>query len=163
MAAARTVVLALAAPLALLGASAPARAQSTILTVSGAPISFAAPTATDLSAGYLDAPAPVTFTVDLRTGSAKQQITTTVTLASATTTLGPGKPIGDLLWSYSAPGSWQPLGTTPATLGVPTPMLKNKVNDTWSGTVYFRMLLRWTDPPGSYSGTVELTLTVTTP
>ncbi|MEA2765734.1 MAG: hypothetical protein QOK07_2138, partial [Gemmatimonadaceae bacterium] len=38
-------------------------------------------------------------------------------------------------------------------------MAKGSANDPWSNTIFFRMLLNWTtDPPATYSGNYQLTL-----
>ena len=154
-----------AAMLATALAMAPARAhaQNTTLTVAGGPVAFPTPTSTDLNLGYVNAPAPLTFTVDATSGAASQQRTTTVYISGATATLGGTKPIGDLQYSVSSPGSWQSLTTTAVRIAGPTVVARNRMNDTWGGTVYFRMLVAWTDAPGTYSGTVVVTMTVSQP
>lgn len=142
----------------------PARAQTTLTLISGAAVGFPAPTGADYAGGALAATAGVTFEVSATSGAAAQR-TTTIAIRAASPTLGGyGKPVGDLEWSVGSPaGPWTPLTTSDITVEA-RPVRKNKLNDPWSDTIYFRVLLSWmNDPPGSYSGGLVITLTTTSP
>ena len=145
-------------------AGAPAvRAQGRIsITVTGGPVAFPTPTAADYDAGFIQASAPLVFTVDATGGPAVQR-TATVSITGTSATLGGAKPLADLQWRRADLGAWNPLGVG----GVAVeshPIVRNGLNDPWTNSVFFRMLLAWaTDPPGTYTTGVNLTLTVTTP
>jgi hypothetical protein len=147
---------------ALCAAGREARAQSTVLTVSSGVITFPAPTAADFATGWILYATPVSFTVNATGGSARVYRFATVSVRATAATLGGGKPTSDLEWSRLPAGPWQGLSTLPAAVDT-KPMQKNKVNDPWSGTIYFRMRLAWaTDTPRTYSTGLEYQLTVAT-
>ncbi|SRR6266567_1214221 len=149
--------------LALVGGAQRAHAQVTV-TLAGGPVSFAAPTGVDFATGSIAATAPVTFTVDQISGAANQQHTSYVYIHAASATLGGGKALGDLQWSSTNnPGVWTSITTTDVLIES-RPIKKNGINDTWTETVSFRMLLHWaTDAPATYGVGIVFTLTVTTP
>jgi hypothetical protein len=152
--------LSAAISLALILFASPLAAQKTILTVTGATITFNAPTAADYIAGYIDSPTGVTFTLNAQTGASR---TTTVSIRSTSANLGGGKVIGDLQWRRSDLAAWNSMTLTDAQVEQRI-QVRSGVNDPWANTVFFRMLLSWTaDAPATYSGNYQLTLSQTVP
>lgn len=157
----RRVVVALS--LGILAFAPAARAQGrTTIAVTGGPVAFPTPTAADYDAGFILATAPLVFTVDASGGPATQR-TATVAVSGTSATLGGAKPLSDLQWRRADLGAWN--GLTLGGLNVEAhPMVRNGLNDPWTNSVYFRMLLSWAaTPPGTYTTGITLTLTVTTP
>ena len=139
-----------------------ARAQNTVLTVTAGVITFPAPTGADFSTGWILAATPVSFTVNATSGSAKVDRIATLSVRATAATLGAGKPVSDLEWSRLPAGPWQAISTLPAAVDT-RPMQKNRLNDPWSGTIYFRLRLSWaTDAPATYSTGLEYQLSVAT-
>jgi hypothetical protein len=152
--------LSAAISLALILCASPLAAQKTILTLTGATITFNPPTAADYIAGYIDSPTGVTFTLNAQTGTSR---TTTVSIRSTSANLGGGKVIGDLQWRRSDLAAWNSMTLTDAQVEQRI-QVRNALNDPWSNTVFFRMLLSWTtDAPAAYSGNYQLTLSQTVP
>jgi hypothetical protein len=138
----------------------PLSAQKTTLAVSNGTVTFPAPTATDYINGFVDATTGVTFTINSASGP---QRTTTVSIRSTSANLGGGKVIGDLEWRRSDLATWNSVTLTDAQLE--QRVVVNKVlNDPWSNTIFFRMILHWTtDAPATYSGNYQITLSQTVP
>ena len=135
-------------------------AQKTILTVTGGTVTFPAPTAADFDAGYIDSPTGATFTVNAQTGASR---TTTVSISSTSATLGGGKVIGELQWRRSDLAVWNSMAVTDAQVEQRV-QVRNGLNDPWSNTIFFRMLLNWTtDPPATYTANYVITLSQTVP
>lgn len=153
-----TIVGAIGLALAL---AEPGAAQVDI-TLTGAPNVFPAPTVADYDAGVVSNPTGITFTINVSGGAAANR-TTIVSVRSSAASLGGGKPLSDLQWRRADLATWNTMTTTDATIES-RPVRKNNLNDPWSNTVFFRMLLSWTgDLPGTYSAGLVFTLTVTTP
>jgi hypothetical protein len=132
------------------------------LTLTGAPAVFPAPAVADYDNGAVNDPTGITFTVNITGGSGANR-TTIVSVRSSSASLGGGKPLSDLQWRRSDLAAWTALTNADATIES-RPVKKNGLNDPWSNTVFFRMLLSWTgDAPGTYSSGLIFTLTVTTP
>ena len=150
--------VALAIGLALVAS--PLAAQKTSLTVTGGTITFPSPTAADYIAGFINSTGGVTFTVNSQNGV---QRTTTITVRSTSADLGNGKMIGDLQWRRSDLATWNSITLTDAQ--VEQRIVINKVlNDPWSNTIFFRLVLNWTsDGPATYSANYQLTLSQTVP
>lgn len=150
--------------LTLAASAAPAAAQGnprTDLTLSGATITFPAPTATDYLAGFVNSTSGVTFTVDATNGN--QSHTTTVQIRSLSASLGGGKVLADLQWRRSDLVAWNTITLTDAQVEQRV-QVRNGLNDPWSNTIFFRMLLTWTtDAPGTYSANYQITLAQTVP
>ena len=156
------------------GAAPPASAQTAVLTLSGGPVSFAAPTGNDYAAGWIYNPgypgSGVTYTLDITKGAANTTVTTTVSVRAATATLGgPAgytKPIGDLQWARADQMAWTSL-TTANVVVESRQMQKNKLNDAWANTLLWRMRVGWlNDPPGTYTTGptgIVVTLSLTAP
>jgi hypothetical protein len=146
--------------LALALFASPLAAQKTILTLGGGTVTFAAPTAADYIAGYVDAATGVTFTLSAQTGASR---TTTVAIRSSSANLGGGKVIGDLQWRRSDLANWNSISLSDAQVEQRI-MVRNGSNDPWTNTIFFRMLLSWTtDAPATYSGNYVITLSQTVP
>src|SRR5688572_31158613 len=145
---------------ALVLCASPLAAQRTSLTLAGGTVTFAAPTAADYEAGYIDSPTGVTFTIDAQTGLAR---TTTISIRSASASLGSGKLIGDLQWRRSDLTTWNSMTLTDAQVEQRV-VVRNLSNDPWSNTIFFRTLLSWTsDGPATYSANYQITLSQTVP
>ena len=145
--------------LALMVAS-PLAAQKTILTLTGGAITFAAPTAADYIAGFINSGTGVAFNLAAQTGASR---TTTVSIRSLSATLGGGKVIGNLQWRRSDLATWNSITLTDAQVEQRV-QVRNGLNDPWGNTIFFRMILTWTtDAPATYSGTYQLTLSQTVP
>jgi hypothetical protein len=153
---------ALAAMLVVMRAGA-AGAQNTDFSLAGAPSIFPAPTAADLSAGWLMNPTGVGFTVAVGRGAATRRLATvTIQATSATMTATAGshaKPVGDLEWRRADLAAWVPLTTAPVEIESRL-MRKNTLEDPWGNTIFLRTRLSWTgDPPDTYTATLVITLT----
>jgi len=146
--------------LALALFASPLAAQKTMLALSNGTVTFPAPTATDYINGFVDAPTGVTFTINSTNGP---QRTTTVSIRSTSANLGGGKVIGDLQWRRSDLATWNSVTLTDAQLEQRVVVNKG-LNDPWSNTIFFRMILNWTtDPPATYSANYQITLSQTVP
>ncbi|HMG12163.1 MAG TPA: hypothetical protein VK571_03235 [Gemmatimonadaceae bacterium] len=146
--------------LALVLCASPLAAQKTSLSVAGGTITFPAPTAADYIAGFVNAPAGATFTINSVNGVPR---TTTVSLRSISASLGGGKVIGDLQWRRSDLATWNSITLTDTQIEQRVVVNKG-LNDPWSNTIFFRMVLDWTtDAPATYSGTYQITLSQTVP
>jgi hypothetical protein len=156
----RGVSASAAISLALVLCASPLAAQKTILSLTGGTITFNAPTAADYVAGYIDSPTGVTFTLNAQTGTSR---TTTISIRSLSASLGGGKGIGDLEWRRSDLAAWNSVTLADAQVEQRI-QVKGVLNDPWSNTIFFRMLLNWTtDAPATYSGTYQITLSQTVP
>ena len=149
-----------AVSLALVLFAFPLAAQKTNLTLTSGAVTFPAPTAADYINGYVDAPTGMTFTINSTNGL---QRTTTVSIRSISANLGGGKAIADLEWRRSDLATWNSITLTDSQ--VEQRIVINKgLNDPWSNTIFFRMVLNWTtDAPATYSGTYQITLSQTVP
>ena len=146
--------------LALVLCASPLAAQKTSLSVAGGTITFPAPTAADYIAGFVNAPAGATFTINSVNGVPR---TTTVSVRSISASLGGGKVIGDLQWRRSDLATWNSITLTDTQIEQRVVVNKG-LNDPWSNTIFFRMVLDWTtDAPATYSGTYQITLSQTVP
>jgi hypothetical protein len=146
--------------LALALLASPLAAQKTQLTVTGATITFPAPTAADYIAGFVNSSTGATFTINSQNGAAR---TTTISVRSTSASLGNGKLIGDLQWRRSDLASWNSITLTNAQIEQRVVVNKG-LNDPWSNTIFFRMLLNWTsDAPATYSANYVITLSQTVP
>jgi hypothetical protein len=138
----------------------PLAAQKTILTLAGGTITFPAPTAADYIAAYVYSASGVTFTATAQTGTSR---TTTISIRSTSASLGNGKVIGDLQWRRSDLATWNSITLTDA-LVEQRILVRRGLNDPWSNTIFFRMVLNWTtDAPATYSANYQITLSQTVP
>ena len=146
--------------LALALFASPLAAQKTSLALTNGTVTFPAPTATDYINGFVDAATGVTFTINSLNGVPR---TTTVSIRSTSASLGGGKLIGDLQWRRSDLATWNSVALTDAQLEQQIVVNKG-LNDPWSNTIFFRMILNWTtDAPGTYSANYQITLSQTVP
>ena len=149
-----------AALLALALSASSLAAQKTILTPTGAAVTFTPPTAADYVAGHVDAATGVTFAITTQTGTSR---TTTIAIRSTSANLGGGKVLGDLQWRRSDLATWNSITLTDAQVEQRI-VVRNGLNDPWSNTIFFRMLLSWTtDAPATYSANYVITLSQTVP
>lgn len=149
-----------AVSLALVLFAFPLAAQKTSLTLASATVTFPAPTAADFINGFVDAPTGMTFSINSTQGASR---TTTVSIRSISANLGGGKVIADLEWRRSDLATWNSITLTDAQIEQRVAVSKG-LNDPWSNTVFFRMVLHWTtDVPATYSGTYQITLSQTVP
>lgn len=124
-------------------------------------IAFPNPTAADYVAGFVNSSNGVTFTVDATTGN--QSHTTTILIRATSASLGGGKVIGDLQWRRSDLSTWTSIAATDVQVEQRV-QVRNGLNDPWSNTIFFRMLLSWTaDAPATYSAGYQITLSQTVP
>lgn len=156
----RGVSTSAAIALALVAAASRLAAQKTSLTVTGGTITFPAPAAADYIAGFVNSLTGVTFTIGSTNGVPR---TTTISIRSTSASLGNGKVLGDLQWRRSDLANWSSITQTDAQ--VEQRIVINKgLNDPWSNTVFFRMLLNWTaDAPATYTANYQITLSQTVP
>ncbi len=145
--------------LALVLFASPLAAQKTTLTLANATVTFPAPTAADYINGYVDAATGVTFTLS-GAGPAGSR-TTTVFIRATSASLGGGKALADLNWRRSDLATWNVITGTDAQIEQRV-LVKGGLNDPWSNTIFFRMLLTWTtDAPATYTANYVITLTQT--
>jgi hypothetical protein len=138
----------------------PLAAQKTNLTLAGGTITFPAPTAADYIAGFVNSATGVTFTVAAQTGTSR---TTTISIRSTSASLGNGKVIGDLQWRRSDLATWNSITLTDAQVEQRV-QVRGVVNDPWSNTIFFRLVLNWTsDAPATYTANYQVTLSQTVP
>jgi hypothetical protein len=146
---------------ALAAVASPVVAQKTDLTLSGGTITFPAPTATDYINGFVNSTSGVTYTLNATNGN--QSHTTTVLIRATSANLGSGKSLGDLQWRRSDLSGWNSIATTDAQVEQKV-MIRSTLNDPWSNTIFFRMVLDWTkDAPATYSANYQITLSQTVP
>lgn len=141
-----------------------ARAQVMTLSVtSGSPIAFPTPTVTDYDNGSVAATSALGFTLDLSKGGGGAGRHGILSIRAASAVMGGTKPIGDLQWRRSDLATWNSLTTSDVQVESRA-MVKSGTNDPWSNSVFFRTLLSWTnDGPATYTPTIILTCTITTP
>jgi hypothetical protein len=133
----------------------------TTLTLTGATITFPAPTVTDYINGYVNSTTGVSFTLDATTGN--QSHTTTVAIRASSLNLGNGKVLADLQWRRSDLATWNSITSTNVQVEQRV-MVKGGLNDPWTNTIFFRLLLNWTtDAPATYTGNYVITLSQTVP
>ena len=133
------------------------------ITITGANVTFSAPTAADFNNGYLPASGALTYTVKSAAGGNGISHTSSVSVRSTAATLGGTKPISDLQWRRSDLATWNSMTTTAAFVEQRT-IVRKGTNDPWSNQIFFQMLLSFAnDAPGTHSGTLVFVLTITTP
>jgi hypothetical protein len=154
-------IISAAISLALALFASPLAAQRTSLTLGNATVTFPAPTATDYINGFVDAATGVSYTLNVTRGNASH--TTTISIRSTSANLGGGKIIADLQWRRSDLATWNSISLTDAQVEQRV-MVRNGLNDPWSNTLFFRMILHWTtDAPATYSANYQITLSQTVP
>jgi hypothetical protein len=147
--------------LALLASPLAAQNPVSSLTLSGQTITFPAPTATDFINGFVNSTTGVLFTVDATAGA--QSHTTIIRIRSTSANLGNGKLLTDLQWRRSDLPTWNTI-TTGDVLVEQRVQVRNGTNDPWSNTIFFRLLLAWTDDPNvANAANYRITLSQTVP
>jgi hypothetical protein len=133
----------------------------TSLTLIGAVIVFPTPTVQDYEQGFVNSTNGVTFTVNATKGN--QSHTTAISIRSTTTTLGGGKPLNHLQWRRSDLSEWTALSIADIQVELRI-QTRNGLNDPWTNTIFFRILLDWAqDPPATYFADYQITLSQTAP
>jgi hypothetical protein len=139
-----------------------AQAQTTDFVMSSAPITFPSPTLANFSSWPASAVGPVTdsvavpFTVT-RTGAGTIRITDV--LIRCTSVIG-GKACDDIEWRYGPSGPWRALTMANVTVDSRF-VIPGWINEPWSGVVWMRVRLSWTDPaPSVMTSGIALTLSV---
>lgn len=148
--------------LPLIGMASTANAQTWRVTInSGAPVAFPVPTEATYDAGFVDATAPLAFTVQGSGGIAYRNAQ--VSIRSTSATMGGSKPIADLQWRRSDVATWAAMTTTNAAVQDQDMLiLFNTPN--WANSILFRTVLDWADDgPGTYNPTLVVTLTISAP
>jgi hypothetical protein len=152
----RFIACALAAAAGFIPGAA-ARAQQMSLVATGGPLNFTVPTATDYTNGFVDDGTPLDYTLTLSAGAAS---TGTVQIKSTSANLGGGKALSDLEWRRGDLVAWNAMTTANVTVQAASV----KVGTPVANTIFFRILLNWTtDVPASYTASLTITLSVTTP
>ncbi len=142
----------------------PAAAQKYQMNVtSGVPVAFPAPTEANFDAGFVLATANLAFNVDSKNGAAVLR-NTTVSIRATGGVMGGSKPIGDLQWRrIDVVNGWTSMTTTDAVVES-RDVVRNGLNDPWTNSIEFRVLLDWaTTPPATYTPGLVLTLTISPP
>ena len=144
--------------LALLPVRACAQRDRTQLTLSGFTGAFPTPAVVDLDAGFVTAASQLTFTI---TNVARKNVQTAhIYISASSATLGGTKPSSDVQWKLSTGTTYTALSTTNALVGVYN--IPTTVGASVSAALDLELLVRWTDPPGTYTGT-NLVITMTVP
>jgi hypothetical protein len=152
--------LAISVSIAMVVLAFPLAAQKTTLAVTGGTITFPTPTAADYINGYVNSTTGALFTINSVNGANR---TTTVSIRTTSANLGGGKVIADLQWRRSDLATWSNISLTDAQVEQ-RPVVNKGLNDPWSNTIFFRMILNWaTDAPATYSGSYTITLSQTVP
>jgi hypothetical protein len=88
--------------------------------------------------------------------------TATISIRASTATLGGTKPVGDLQWRRNDLGTWNSMTTTDATVQSQSGFSGG--TSTISNSIWLRVNLNWaSDPAATYSTTITITLSVTSP
>jgi len=133
------------------------------LTLTGGPLSFGAPMASDLTAGKLESTTSLAYSAQTSLEPAIGTHTTTVYIRSSSATLGGGKTVGDMQWRRADDATWHTLTTSNVAVEAKTTSFSLQ-GHTFSNSIYFRVTLHWTgDPPATYTGNLVLTLSTTQP
>jgi hypothetical protein len=147
--------------------TAPAHAQRTIFTVSGFPVTFATPTAAELTAGTITSANAITFTVNAQTGTTSVRTTTVSIRCQAPCPASGTKSIGTLRWRRADRAAWNTLTTSDVVIESRIVIRNDPLpssNDPWSNSLYWQFLVDWVnDLPGTSTFNIVMTLTVTVP
>ena len=154
------------------GSAAEASAQKlTLLLTSGFPVAFPNATEADYdnasvnaTTGSVAATAPLVWSLDLLGGGGGGVSRTgSLSIRATTATMGGTKPIGDLQWRRNDLSTWNDMTTTNVVVQSKT-MVRNNTNDPYGNSIFFRVKLNWSnDGPATYTPTIVLTATLTTP
>ncbi|HWA40338.1 MAG TPA: hypothetical protein VG712_01940, partial [Gemmatimonadales bacterium] len=129
----------------------------------GSPITFPNPTEAHYDAGSVPASSAALGWTENITGGGNTNRTSIVSVRANSSVMGGTKPIGDLQWKRSDLAVWNSL-TTSNVVVESRPIRNNGINDPWSNSMTWRVLLDWAnDGPATYTPTVVVTSTLTTP
>lgn len=141
------------------------RAQSTEFALSTGSVVFPMPRQSNYTTWPASATGPVTDSVSVPfTVSALQQSTlrTTTVLIRCLAVAGP-KQCTDIEWRFGSNGPWRALTQTDAEVESRT-VIPFIFNDPWSGTLWLRVRIGWTDPaPSLVTSNIAMTLSVYRP
>ena len=148
---------------ALAGILAPiAGAQNTTITLSGFTGAMGTAAVTDFDNGSMQSATAIGYTVAIATPMPNAARTATVSIKASGAFLGGTKPIGDLQWRRNDLGTWNAMTTSNATVQSQSALSGNGAG--FTNSIWLRVNLNWaTDPPATYSTTITITLSVTSP
>lgn len=151
--------------IAVLGILAPfARAQTpkTSLTLSGFTGTMGNAAVTDFDNGTMQSPSAITYTVTVMNPLSGTARSATVSIRASSAFLGGTKPVGDLEWRRNDLATWNAMTTSDAVVESQSGLSGNGTN--YSNSIWLRVNLNWAnDPPATYSTTITITLSVTSP
>ena len=142
--------------------STPLRAdEATRIVVTGLPITFASPTATDLDAGFVTATTSGTniasYTASITTGRRTRSVTTRIQCGTPCPATGSATGVS-LQWRrVGTTGAWQTLTSTAASIETFSLIDGGPARNT---SIEFRMVTGWTTPIGQRSFNVTILMTV---
>ncbi|HUQ47101.1 MAG TPA: hypothetical protein VM053_02530 [Gemmatimonadaceae bacterium] len=135
-------------------------AQTTIVSFSftGGGVTFGPPTAADFIAGSRNATGGMPFQITTTGEVVLMTQQTTISIRSSSSTLGSGKPVGDLQWRRSDQSSWNSVTTTNVQVqSWSSPGAE--AGHTYTNTLFFRVLLGFTSAkPADYTGQLVFTI-----
>jgi hypothetical protein len=141
------------------------RAQSTDFRLSASALTFPTPTMANFTSwppsatGPVTDSVPVTFVVD-RVRQSSIRVTTVLLRCAGASGV---KTCSDIEWRSDAGGGWRPLTLIDEEVESRT-VIPILFNDPWSGTIWFRVRVDWSDPAPSVStSNIALTLSVYRP
>ena len=136
----------------------------TFLVTGGSPVAFPNATEAAYDAGFVGATAMLGISMDLLGGGGGGVSRTGIlSIRASSAVMGGTKPIGDLQWRRSDLATWNSLTTSNVVVQSMT-MQRNTLNDPWTNSIAFRTLLSWSsDGPATYTPTIVMTATLTTP
>lgn len=148
---------------ALAGILAPfAGAQNTTITLSGFTGAMGTAAVTDFDNGSMQSATAIAYTVAIATPQPNVARTATLSIRASGAFLGGTKPVGDLQWRRNDLGTWNALTTSDAPVQSQAALSGNGAG--FTNSIWLRVNLNWTaDPPATYSTTITITLTVTSP
>jgi hypothetical protein len=133
----------------------------TRIALTGARIVFPIPTVQDYNQGFVAATDGVRFVVNAIKGN--QSHTTMISIRSIAATIGGGKPLSDIQWRRSDLSNWNSLSIVNTEVETRI-QVRNGLNDPWTNTIFFRILLNWADtPPAQYFADYQISLSQTEP
>ena len=131
-------------------------AQTVAFTVTSTGAAFANPTLADYAAGYVNNTTPITYRVQLSSGSAGRTYTTTVMVQATATTFGT-KVLSDLQAGTGATYQAMTSGSTWVTLAS---HVLTTTSQQATGSIYVRSLLNWGDNAASYTVPLRFQISV---
>jgi hypothetical protein len=138
-----------------------AGAQNTTITLSGFNGTMGTAAVTDFDNGSMQSATAIGYTVSISPPNPNTARTATVSIR-ASGGLGGTKLVGDLEWRRNDLATWNAMTTTNATVQTQSAFSGN--GSSFSNSIWLRVLLNWaSDPAATYSTTITITLSVTSP